>query len=212
MTPHVVRSGDHLLKLAARMQFDATEVWNHPDNADLKKARGSTHILKSGDLLYMPEPAPRRWLPVKVGKVNRFVATLPMATMTVTFVSEHGPIAGQACRIRELPEQKGLATDAQGNLTFRVPVAVATVTVEWVGREVAYELRVGDLDPVDTRSGVLQRLLNLGFILDFHLDLTTDEDELLRQAIAQFQSSQVLDPTGELNATTIDKLRQAHGC
>jgi hypothetical protein len=162
MRPYVIRDGDHLLRLATSMGFDADSVWADPRNADLCEARPSMHILCPGDLLYVPQVV-RKWQKVTTGAVNRYVANIPKIKIALTFTSEGEPVASEPCSIRELPELGDLTTDAQGTLRFEAPVTLHVVTVDFPGVGVFQTLRIGNLDPISVDSGVEQRLRNLGF-------------------------------------------------
>src|SRR5881397_3545632 len=55
-TDHVVQQGEHLSQIAAKYGFrDYKTIWNHPDNAALKKLRQSPNVLLPGDKLRIPD-------------------------------------------------------------------------------------------------------------------------------------------------------------
>nr|WP_246312511.1 peptidoglycan-binding domain-containing protein [Aquabacterium terrae] len=69
---------------------------------------------------------------------------------------------------------------------------------------------IGDLDPVEEKSGQLARLLNLGYYRRA-LD-PVDEDEW-KSAVEEFQCDHELTPvTGECDGATQAKLLEVHGC
>jgi hypothetical protein len=211
--PYVVRPGDHLLKVAARMGFDADAVWNDHRNADLGKTRASMHILGSGDLLYVPQPKPPVFHRLKIGEVNRFVVDMPLVDIRVTFLDQGMPLANERCTIRELPRLGELHTDAQGTLAFTTHAVVETVTIEFPDLDTTQTLSIGDLNPTTTGSGAYQRLKNLGFLLDAEGSSPQNiDDERLRQAVLHFQWAFDSEPTGVLDAHTATKLESVHGC
>ena len=65
---------------------------------------------------------------------------------------------------------------------------------------------IGHLDPVDTDSGLQQRLSNLGY-------WPTGEDSTaaLPYCLRAFQEDHDLEITGEANRPTYDKLKEVHG-
>lgn len=70
-----------------------------------------------------------------------------------------------------------------------------------------FRIALHHLDPHDELSGAKQRLHNLGFLRDL------DEDGLGPRAAAALRAFQLvhdLDPSGELDAATQDKLREKH--
>ena len=49
---HIVRQGEHLSQIALNYGFrDYKIIWDHPDNAALKKLRKSPNVLMPGDTL-----------------------------------------------------------------------------------------------------------------------------------------------------------------
>jgi hypothetical protein len=53
---YVVQQGDHLPSIADQFGFFTYEtIWNHPQNADLKKRRGNPNVLLPGDQLFIPD-------------------------------------------------------------------------------------------------------------------------------------------------------------
>jgi hypothetical protein len=211
MIPCVVRQGDHLPKLAARMGFDANAVWNDPRNAELRARRSDWHMLCAGDILYVPEPT-KKWLPVAVGAQNRFMAAVPRIEMRVAFRKGGKPIARAACVVHGLPPPNDFTTDADGKLAFAAPVTLESVTVEFAKPHFVQRLRIGHLDPIDEPSGVNQRLKNLG-VQSFTGPLPAALDEAaMGQAVQTFQTAQGLPATGTVDDETRLRLKDAHGC
>ena len=52
---HEVQEGECILSIAEAAGLFWETLWNHPDNADLKRERGSPHLLRPGDRLTVPE-------------------------------------------------------------------------------------------------------------------------------------------------------------
>jgi hypothetical protein len=169
MEPRTICQGDYLKSLAYELGFDADTVWMDDKNADLRAIRPDPTILLAGDILYIPDQVNRRPVttPLTTGTTNSFVSDAPTVTVNVTFEDPH--LASQPCTIAELEQQLGgLTTDRRGALQFKVPVTleVATVTFPGVDGGVTCACRIGHLDPVNTLSGIWQRLQNLGHIDD----------------------------------------------
>lgn len=210
--PYVVRAGDHLLKIALRMGFDADAVWKHPKNTALRASRPSMHLLCPGDVLYVPGD-PRTWSPVNVGSSNQFTATVPTVQITVTFALEGKALASEACTVRELPALTSLKTTSDGTLDFDVPMALELVTVEFPRVGLVQPLRIGHLDPLAELSGVYQRLSNLGCVFDDSPDGGILDEQALREPLCDFEMSEgVSDPTGDLDDDARAKLKSVYGC
>jgi hypothetical protein len=213
MVPYVVRRGDHLLKIALQMGFDADTVWQDPKNADLRKSRPSMNVLCVGDVLYVPQTPQREWMPVKVGSANPYVAKVPTVQVAVKFAFEGKPLSSETCTIRELPELGTLTTTSNGTLKFEVPVALEAVTVEFSALGLDQALLIGHLDPVSELTGIYQRLSNLGFVHDDPSTVGTLDEQFLRDPLSDFQADQGLaDVTGSLDDAARARLKSVYGC
>lgn len=110
-------------------------------------------------------------------------------------------------RVLELPGGEARRSDGEGKVVFEVPIHFSSVTVELPERGVTLIVKVGDLDPAGTKSGVVQRLINLGYLAP---DLADDPDGLA-EAVRHFQQVNDLANTGQLDEATRTALAKAHG-
>ncbi len=102
-------------------------------------------------------------------------------------------------------------TDAHGLIDVPIPAGAKKGTLVLdpdTAREDEIPLLLGRLNPMDTVSGVKQRLNNLGFCCGEDGDEETDD---LALAIIDFQAAHGLEVTGELSDETQDALQKAHG-
>ena len=207
MVPYIIRQGDYITKLASRFGFDADTVWNDPANADLKKARGKPDVLSPGDVLFIPEPK-RKFLPVTIGSVNKFKATVPTTTVRLTLTVDGQPLANTPCRLEGTGEQEPqkLQTGGDGSLTFSLPMHCQSPLIVIDDPPVRYPILVGHMDPHDEASGVRKRLVNLGYLDDVEAD-----PETTAASLSVFQSQNGIEPTGELDDDTRAKLVDVHG-
>lgn len=70
-----------------------------------------------------------------------------------------------------------------------------------------YELVLGELHPVSTPEGLVERLRELAF-----LDGDGSDPKVLGKAIERFQFFHKLPVTGEADETTREKLKEQHVC
>ncbi|MCC7375949.1 MAG: peptidoglycan-binding protein [Verrucomicrobiales bacterium] len=70
-----------------------------------------------------------------------------------------------------------------------------------------WPIRLGHLDPLDTPSGVQQRLRNL----HYQCDSTGVWDDATREALREFQEAQGIEVNGDADSATQSKLREIHG-
>jgi type VI secretion system secreted protein VgrG len=106
-------------------------------------------------------------------------------------------------------------TDGNGTLTTSVaPTATLGHLTLWTGEypegpRLRWEVQLAPkLEPLDSPRGTLDRLRNLGFFTGAVGDTMTDAG---LAALKQFQASQGLPPTGEVDAATAAALSSAHG-
>ncbi|MFO0547827.1 MAG: peptidoglycan-binding domain-containing protein [Polyangiaceae bacterium] len=205
MVPYVVRAGDYLSRIANSRGFDPKEVWEHPKNEELRKRRHNPEVLAAGDILYIPNPDPTR-LKLKVGSSNSFRAKLPTVKLKLAVTGPAGePLANKQYWVDG--EAAG-STDGDGNVQIEVAPTQPSVSLRVEGASHTYLVRVANLDPIDTESGVRQRLLNLRYLPE-NSPLVTGEH--VKEALARFQSAQGLEATGEPDQSTKDALLSAHG-
>jgi hypothetical protein len=164
MQPYVICEGDYLLKLAFQYGFDADAVWNDEKNADLRAARQDHNILFPSDVLYIPDQIDKEpdHKDLAIGTTNAFVSDVPTVPLSIRFTDAQ--FASQPCTIDELEALSGLTTTGDGLLTFPVPVTMETATINFTELQISCVCHIGALDPIDSLSGMHQRLQNLGFI------------------------------------------------
>lgn len=102
-------------------------------------------------------------------------------------------------------------TDSDGKLEVSIPPGASSgrlIIEPGTPQEATVPIRLGHLNPIDTVSGVKQRLANLTFDCG---DVTDEETETYAAAVRAFQEKHGLEATGEVDDATRQKLREAHG-
>src|SRR5688572_3157893 len=96
MPKHVVQQGECLSTIAKRYGFpDYRTVYEHPDNAELRRKRPNPNLLFPGDVVAIPEPKVRT-AAVATGQVHRFQVTLPKKELHLQLKDHEGkPIANE---------------------------------------------------------------------------------------------------------------------
>jgi Putative peptidoglycan binding domain len=207
MVPYVVRQGDFLTKLAYEMGFDPDAVWNDPKNASLKKSRTSFDVLCPGDVLYVPQSKPTS-LPLTAGSTNNFTADVPLVDVTVTLMNDGEPLKNATYHVALDGSDTVIdgSTDGSGLLKLKVPLDCESVVVTLDEPSIQYRIRVGHMNPDNETSGIRQRLANLGYI-----DETGTSDEVVADAVRQFQKDAGLPVTGTVDDDTRSALVGQHG-
>lgn len=201
-----VQDGDTIPSIAKVVGHFLETIWNHPENAELKAKRKNPNILYPGDQVFVPalrlkdyscatdarHSFKRRGVPAKL-KMQLFLLGEPRRNEPYTLILGDEIIRG--------------TTDGDGNLEHFIPPDSPGGVLRLNGGKEEYPVRVGYLNPIDTVSGIKQRLNNLGYHCG---DESEDESDKFKEAIIQFQGDQKLKQTGELDAGTKSKLESLH--
>jgi hypothetical protein len=208
-----VAPGECLTGLAWRFGLEeAKTIWEHADNADLRKLRPSPDLLHPGDVLAIPDP-PRRVFTLESGKTHRIVIKRPRKQIRLKLKdADDKPMANLPFELTAGSFSRSGTSNGEGLVEAKVPGWVSNATLK-IG-DLTLPLNVGDLNPIqDTKdegvSGVQARLTNLGYRLgriDGVLGPRT------QAALRQFQTDQDLEATGEIDDDTIKALLDEHGC
>jgi hypothetical protein len=213
MTPYIVRQGDSVASVLAKNGGgDPASVWNDANNADLQKLRGDPAVLCPGDVLYIPETKPA-WLSVSVGTTNTFTAQVPTQTVKLVLCGEK-PLANEPYVVTELGDDIQGTTDGDGALSVDVPMTASSFVLVLSRRNIAHRVLVGHLDPVSERSGIRQRLSNLGYgstIAPILEQFGVTSEYGVEHRLRAFQLMNGLEPTGDADTATTEALRTAHG-
>ncbi len=213
-TTYIVRQGDCWARIARQFGFaDYKLLYDDPANAELKAKRPNPNVLRPGDQIVVPDRKVKG-IQIATGQRHGFVLAAAQKALRLALVGHDGqPLADTPYEL-ELgeAEPRSGTTDGAGKLEELVPLALrqATLTID---RRVLV-LRLGWLDPAEDAeqgdwSGVQGRLKNLGY------DVGPADGAYgprTRSALAIFQSDADLEPSGELDDATLDKLVEAHGC
>jgi hypothetical protein len=209
MQPYLLRQGDYLAKLAFAHGFDADKAWNDGKNAELKAKRKNPNILHPGDIVYFPR-APRQGKPLQKGTSNAYAVNVPRTTVRLKLSDVR--LFNTSYVVEGLGSIPKGTTGADGGITLQVPVHVRVLNISFPEKHITCAVRVGNLDPVDERSGARRRLEHLGYRRASEVSETeADAEASDRLAFAAFQRKEGLEPTGELDDATKSALTKAHG-
>jgi N-acetylmuramoyl-L-alanine amidase len=218
LNAHLVAPGDRLSKIAHERGVAPETIWDHPENAELKKKRAHGEILMPGDRVFIPEKKPEQ-LSVKPKEVNHFeVETIPSHIKVHLAMGAEPFPAGKSFEVViDGVSQGKIETKGEGLVELYVEPHVTKVTLRCEDPPFECDLLVGHLDPIDESGGVEQRLNNLGY----HCPITApalpgaskaEEDAreknkgLVARAFRRFQEDAGLPPTGVADEATLKKL------
>ena len=212
---HVVTRGECLATIAHRYGFsDATDIQNHPDNAEFKSRRPEPNLLFPGDEIAIPDSAPDKTLTLATGKRHVVVIKQPPFALTVRLLDlDRTAYKNQDYQL--FVDGALLQSDVTADGQIKVPLPITARHVRLVAGDYEWAIEVAGLNPIDQtddqgESGVLGRLHSLGYQVD------VEEGDLAaprtRAAIRWFQRDHGLDPTGDLTSDTQAAIVSAFGC
>lgn len=211
MPPYRVIPGDCLASIAERFGFsEPMIIYNHPDNAALRRARPDPNVLLAGDEVIVPERTPRV-LELATEQRHRFVVKRPLTFLRLRLEEADGtPRSGLPYEVTFLNKTVKGVTTAAGVIEQPIPrdLTLAVVSVGKGKNRETFNVGLGFVDPVTSASGLRQRLANLGLLRP--LDGVSD-DLALRFAIHSFQLREGLEPAGGPDTATLNKLVEVHG-
>jgi hypothetical protein len=201
-----VSPGDSIPSIAQDSGHFADTIWNHANNAEIKAKRKNPNILFPGDDIFVPairlkdfscatdarHSFKRKGIPAKL-KIQLFLLGEPRANEDYTLILDDKIIRGK--------------TDADGNIEAFIPPNCKGGVLKLNGGKEEYPVRVGHLNPIDTVSGIKQRLNNLGYHCG---DESEEETDAVLEAVVQFQKDNGLPETGEFDDATRAKLESLH--
>lgn len=208
---HEVRAGDSMASIAhAYGWHDWQGLWEHSDNAELRRRRASPHVLYPGDVVMVPDSRPRpSEVEAATGQRHRFVVRAATMRLKLALKDRSGaPVASRAFEVRVGGRTVTGTTDGTGRVDVALPPdahdAELRVTLDG-GRTLTVPLAIGYLDPIEEESGVKQRLRNLGY-----LPQAAPSPAAVAAALEAFQEDQSLQVTGEADEVTRARLRERH--
>ena len=220
---HTVEQGERLPTIGRAKGFLRWQtIWNFKGNADLRKLRGTAHILLPGDEVSIPSKLARQ---AKVpGGTAEYVVQSAPEVLRVRFAgvssSDENPVTFKAT-----PNAGGATIEGtlarSGKLEIDLPPDTTKVHVELSrktdggdgsdggGKPFAtYDFTVGGLDPASEVSGVQARLLNLGFYTG---GITGNLDDETRTGIAHFRWAKLRDRKSDMDEDFLAALNKTHG-
>jgi hypothetical protein len=211
MPYHTVAQGECFVSLAHTYGFgDACILYDHPNNADLKRRRPNPNVLLPGDQVYVPE---RAAIQCVTGRIHRFKLRRPQAKLRVHLKDHDGNAhAGKRYRIEAGSAVLEGTTDNSGLCEAEVPPDATEACLSlWLRDEETptrvWKLDIGHLDPVDSMSGAQARLRNLGL---YHGAVDGSLGRATKVALADFQRVRGLTVTGKLDEATRSALTDSH--
>jgi hypothetical protein len=207
MSTYNVQKGDCIKSLSKQFGFLPDKIWQDPNNDDLRNQRQDPYVLLAGDQLFIPEKEIRNESAPTDQKHN-YVVTAVATKLRIKLLDEEEPIANTPCTLTVKGVSYSGSTDGDGLFERSIPADAATATLV-VENNFSIELRLGELDPADSVTGLQQRLVNLGY---FAGPVSGQVDEDMKTAILRWQQDYNLEASGEADSETQASLKAQYGC
>ncbi|MFN0130961.1 MAG: peptidoglycan-binding protein [Phycisphaerales bacterium] len=224
---YTVVQGDWLSKIAARFGLPSWKtIYYAPENGPFRSKRPDPNLIFPGDEVWIPEPKIEPD-PGDTEKKHRFkLKPRPPEMLRILVRRETGePYADRKFKIMVWDQNTQVLLEKEGQvpgdgiMEQQIPVeAAAGRYMLWpnqdaTGTPLAWRLKIGHLDPVETVSGVQARLDNTGFHAG---EVTGELNDQTTHAIAAFQrfckdhagQAHVAD-AGEPDGQLTDQVRKA---
>jgi len=220
---YTVKQGDCISSIAFAHNLFPETIWDHPDNAELKKLRKDPNSLFPGDSVVIPEKQLKEE-DCQTEQKHRFRRKGVPEKLRLQFLAgdeeDDAPRKGipyildiTTQKGRPVPQKKGY-TDDNGFLDESIPpdAIKGEIVLDEGDDEEVYEIMLGHIDPIDTPSGIRARLENLGYNCGNENGDTLGYMTI--EAIRNFQSDNDLEilPDGftEVDQNTLDKLEELY--
>lgn len=207
-TNYIVQQGDCIASIAEQHGLLPDDIWNDPANADLKAQRESMYVLFEGDVVVIRD-IDIQLVPCATDARHTFKLLRKPQILQIRLLDRYGmPQAGVDYTLTvDSTSVKGTTNEGGVLQETIAPDAQAGQLIVGVGESI-FQLQLGHLNPITEVTGVQTRLQNLGFSAD---PAITDPDAALKDMLQTFQLANDLDPTGESDEATQQKLVEEHG-
>lgn len=208
MSRYVVRQGDCLSSIAALRGYSCDTIWNHPDNAELRKKRKNPNVLLAGDVLELPDKGDKS-VSLAPAQLHRFTLKRPSPRLRLQLRDNGELLKNENFELVVDGKTVPGTTDGDGKVDLEIPAHVTTAKLRMPGRKRTWSLQIGHLDPVDEVTGAQARLKQLGFYAG---PLDGELTPLTVAALKSFQRKHGVAVSGALDAATTSALEQKFGC
>lgn len=214
MSIHTVRQGECLSSIAYSYGFnDWRTIYNHPNNADFKQKRPDPNLIYPRDVLYIPDSELKE-IDCSTEKLHVFQVDLNPTYLNVCLQDQvKQPIANTPYKLTLGSLTIEDQTDGDGWIKKKIPAnseyGQLKISLNPDNPEaiIAWNIKLGHLDPLDTTTGVKGRLSNLGYECGAMND---DEDDVYEAAVRKFQDDTGITVDGIVGPQTRGKLKEEH--
>jgi N-acetylmuramoyl-L-alanine amidase len=201
---HNVKQGECLNSIASNYGHVPDKIWQHPSNSALRKSRKNPDILAPNDVVEIPALEIQK---IESATDSRHTFCKPgKAYLHVQIVVDNESLAGEEYEICIEGKSETGTVGSDGKIDSRIPPDASRGYITILGRR--FDFGLGNLDPIETVSGVQARLNQLGFLAGPVDNINGKKTKL---GIKAFQGANDLKAAGVLNSATQDKIKQKYG-
>lgn len=211
---YIARKNDCMASIAKKFGFgDYKIIYNHPQNAELKRKRPNPNLLVEGDKVFIPDKNLGEESCATEQK-HRFELKRPKTMLRLVIKDDRGnPIAGKRYELKIGEKVFNGDTDGKGLIEQEIPAEATRGTLKVFTEDeklkvLSWELSIGELEPVDTNKGTQGRLRNLAFYFG-QIDGRLDAPQT-KAAIENFKKKNGLAPNDNVDDALRNKLRDSH--
>ncbi len=192
-----------MLSIAQRHGYLWENLWNDPANRELQALRQDPNVLLAGDVVHLPEKESKEEQKPTDTR-HRFEVDGNLAKFKIRILVGDKPLQEAPYQLR-LPggDVRAGQLDGDGFLTEDIPpdVTQGELVVGPTNNQMVWGLQFGGLDPIQTPTGVEQRLVQVGF----------DAQTTLQERIQAFQRKHKLEESGAVDGPTQSLLEKEFG-
>ncbi|MGI8468497.1 MAG: peptidoglycan-binding domain-containing protein [Pyrinomonadaceae bacterium] len=202
MPKQKVGESESTSSIAKKNGFFWRTIWEHPENAELRRKRADPNVLFADDDIFIPE---KQLKEVSKGTEQEHVFKLKgePAKIKIRLMKLGKPRANESYVMEIDNNVIDGKTDDDGRIEHFIPPDATGGRLILQGGKEIYPLNFGSLDPIDTISGVQQRLNNLGYSCGGEMG---EMGEDTKQALGDFQNDYKLEATCKIDDATKAKL------
>ena len=207
---HTVREGECVSSIAANRGLKVDSIWDDPANAGIRAIRVQPNVLLPRDRLTIPDRA-RKEESRATDNLARFQLEAEPTFIRIRVKHRDRPVSGKPFTLVVGAQTFQGLTDGTGLVEQQILPGPTTGFLRVIDGTEIHEivLAVGKLHPVDTPTGIQQRLHTAGFDCG-RIDGIIGP--ITRNAIRRFQTKFGLPPDGIAGPGTRAKLKEEHGC
>ncbi len=210
MPDYIVQPGDCFSSIAFGAGFFWQNLWNLPENANLRTFRKDPNVLFPGDSVFIPD---RRMKvePGATGSRHRFKLKGVPEKLNIHFLREGKPRKNIPYVLDVDGRVTNGRTDGAGWVHATIPPDARRCLLKLApeGKPVEeYAMGIGHLDPVDEVSGYQARLQNLGYFVG---EVDGKPGPETTAALQSFQLRNGFEVTGQPDSATLEAVKKKHG-